>query len=158
MTLEGSFGVCSPATKAGDMLAVILGCGFPVFLRPSTALETPDMVAYQVVGPAYVEHIKNSEPLLGSLPSGSERHLDWDMNGLKVLGFTDVKSGNVVYDDPRLGPLPGDWEFAKKYEPRSVEQRMYKNKTTGEVTWRDPRTTSEELRKRGTPIQEIVLV
>lgn len=141
----------------GDMIAVVIGFQCPFLLRPSTALEKQG-ISYKVVCPVYADYVVNSEPLLGSLPPGYQRHLHNDINGRDVLGFTIMETGDVVYDDPRLGPLPEDWEFDKEYSPGRKERRWYRNKITGHVTWEDPRLTPEELRKRQVPIQEIVLV
>jgi hypothetical protein len=64
----------------------------------------------------------------------------------------------VIYDDPRMGPLPDEWRYVKEYEPGQKERRWFENVKTGEETYLDPRLTPEELRKRGTKVEEFVLV
>jgi hypothetical protein len=73
-------------------------------------------------------------------------------------GFRDLIIGTMIYDDPRLGPLPGEWRYVKEYEPGQKEHRWFENVQTGRRTSKDPRLTPEELRKRGTKMEEFVLV
>jgi hypothetical protein len=141
----------------GDLLVVVLGCDEPLILRRSSSDDAP--ATYVVVGSTYVETLRHSAALLGPLPRAYKLCLGILRNGFGLPGFKDLENGTMIYDDPRLGlPLPDEWRYHKKYEPGRNEQRKYENVRTGDVTWRDPRLTSEELRKRGTKVEEFVLV
>lgn len=69
-----------------------------------------------------------------------------------------MDTNEVVYDDPRLGPLPPFWTYSRYYRPDEDDMREYTNKMTGERTDFDPRLTPKELCKRGIKVEEFVLV
>ncbi|KAF2246312.1 hypothetical protein BU26DRAFT_65795 [Trematosphaeria pertusa] len=148
------YGICPPGTKAGDVVCVLLGLDYPIMLRPSTE----SVGGYRVLGLAYVHGLMNAEALLGPLPIAWRGHYDDDWEGVPLQAFTDPQIGKVVYDDPRLGALPEDWEFKAAYEPEAPAIRWFKNRKTGRITRRDPRLLPDALRSCGTPIQELRLV
>jgi len=68
------------------------------------------------------------------------------------------ESGDETDQDPRLGPLPSDWEFVPdEWTPNDPEYCVrYRNTKSGQTINYDPRMTAEALRKH-TAIQEIIL-
>ncbi|KAF2640471.1 hypothetical protein P280DRAFT_426465 [Massarina eburnea CBS 473.64] len=152
----GNLGIGPSATQEGDIAVVILGLEAPLILRPSTIIG--DQTGYQVVGPAYVNGLMDTEALLGPLPSDYKAYEELDYEGYFIQGFRDSNSGITFYDDPRLGPLPDGWEFSRHYEPSERSFRFYYNTEDREVSKHDPRLSVDELRKRGVDVQRIVLV
>ncbi|KAF2790277.1 HET-domain-containing protein [Melanomma pulvis-pyrius CBS 109.77] len=152
---DGHFGLGSPSVATGDIVAIILGCYFPVLLRPSS--DRGITCTYRVVGTAYIGILMNTEALLGPIPLGYQV-FSQRSDGHWIQAFRHSDSERVVYDDPRLGPLPEGWGFYRGYEGKERARRLFRNKAAGKVTWHDPRLTVGELKKRGAPVQEISLV
>lgn len=62
--------------------------------------------------------------------------------------------------DPRLGPLPVQWEEMRP-EGKEVDVNVasrFKNRDTGEVMDSDPRLLPDALRDRGIPLESFCLV
>jgi hypothetical protein len=100
----------------------------------------------------------DAEALLGPTPPDHRIEYHDTPQSSLIQKFIHEESGRVMYDDPRLGSLPGDWEFRRNYAPDELAKRLYRNKKTGEVTDNDPRLAPEEFSKRGTPIRRLTLV
>jgi hypothetical protein len=65
---DGCIGVAPIGTLPGDSVSVLLGCTFPVVLRPSSSPKT--ISAWQVVGVCYAEGLMKGEAIYGDkLPS-----------------------------------------------------------------------------------------
>lgn len=143
--------------SAGDLVVALLGCHVPLILRKANAgQEEPD--TYLVVGPAYISHLRSSQALLGPLDASYKESIVLDRNGIPIQEFEDVESGVKIYDDPRLGPPPIGWRFLREYGRSQREIRLFESITSGKLTYGDPRLTPEELRKRGTKVEEFILV
>ncbi|KAF1966402.1 hypothetical protein BU23DRAFT_663119 [Bimuria novae-zelandiae CBS 107.79] len=140
----------------GDILRVILGARDPLLLRPADCAQ--GAVTYQVVGPTYVSDLAHTEALLGPVPREYRAYICNDWEGIMIQGYTELKTGTRIYDDPRMGPLLDGWAFAKEYKPTEKELREFVNTKTGEKSWFDPRLSVPELRKGNVDIQEFVLV
>ncbi|OAG01796.1 uncharacterized protein CC84DRAFT_221947 [Paraphaeosphaeria sporulosa] len=149
-------GICPAGAKAGDLLVAVLGCESPVILRKCPSDHEP--ATYVVVGVAFVSSLKHSAALLGSLPYPFRASTATDWEGCVMPEFKDLDNGTITYDDPRLGPLPKGWIYAKDFNEDQLEARVFKSRETGNVTYFDPRLTPEELRKRGTKVEEFILV
>lgn len=142
-TAEGLFGVGPRTAKPGDRVAVILGCNFPLVLRPDELLGNN---CFRVVGPCYVSEITSAEALLGPLPSG------WGIREERVQGIRKQMFTNGdtrTQQDPRMPPLPSGWEYrygeeapqemeAEKFE--DMTEQWFENVETGEKTYGDPST------------------
>jgi hypothetical protein len=159
---EGSFGVGPPTAIPGDRVAVILGCDFPLILRPDTL---PGRNCFRVVGPCYISGIADSEVLLGPLPSG------WSVREERVCGerrVTMFTNGDTrTQQDPRMLLPPawryryGDWETCQEMEAEALEDmtpQWFENMETGEKTWADPRLTPQPLEERGVAVEELILI
>jgi hypothetical protein len=65
---DGHFGLAPANTQKGDMVCVLLGCRFPVVLRPSSASQLP--TTWQVVGICQAQGLMNGEAIYrDKLPS-----------------------------------------------------------------------------------------
>lgn len=142
--------------QTGDVVAVLLGLRHPIVLRPTTTADSSS--AYRVVGLAYINGLGQSRGLLGPLPDGMTSFLDKSWKASNVIGFEDKDRKFLGYDDPRLGPLPKGWEFAKEYEAEDRNRRRFRKTETGSVTRKDPRLEVGELRQRGVGLEKITLV
>jgi len=157
-TENGYIGLGPARTKPGDVVGVFLGCTIPLLLRRVPGRKEE----YHVVGGCYVQSLMLGELFLGNLPDNWRYHSK-QANGMLDIKFA-FKDQKPTCDDPRLGPLPPDWEFrgdgiAKaKIGVDDSGRRWYENVRTGEETWSDPRMTSEGLRARGVAIKDFILV
>jgi hypothetical protein len=149
MTKEMVPGLGPLGTRPGDHVTVLLGCNEPMILRP-----TKDG-SYKIVGEAYYDGFMNGEALLGPLPDPFKavwrfyrRRCAWS--------YLNQETGIFQVEDPRLGPLPFGWMLER--HPNEEFRQRFINDETGENSERDPRLTSEALRKRGIPLQVFDLV
>jgi len=159
MARSGSVGLCPSWAAEGDIVIVALGCHSPLVLRPAGANR------YTVGGNCFVHGIIHGEALVGPFNPGS-RH-SWNMVEGYMRLVTEDSDGTATQLDPRAGPLPPGWsvfyesksgERGPKIVDGELQNQWFCHLNTGEVTWFDPRMTSENLRKRGVDIQEFVLV
>ncbi|KUJ19514.1 HET-domain-containing protein [Mollisia scopiformis] len=160
VTAEGLFGLGPASVKVGDCVAVVLGCDFPLVLRPE---EPMGETYFRVVGPCYVPGIMFAEVLLGPLPSG------WNVRMEIMGGDMQMFENRAIrtQQDPRM-PLPpgweyryGPWERPRKEEAKKLKDvtwQWFENVETGEKTDFDPRFTPELLKARGVAIEEIFLL
>ncbi|KAN0098833.1 hypothetical protein V8E51_014496 [Hyaloscypha variabilis] len=156
---SGLVGLCPSWAAEGDIIIVALGCESPVVLRPAGVNR------YTVGGNCFVHGIIHGEALVGPFNPGS-RH-SWKMVDGYIRLVTEDSDGIATQLDPRAGPLPSGWSvfYQSKYgEPGpeivdgEFQSQWFRHSETGEVTWLDPRLSSENLRKSGVDIQEFVLV
>jgi hypothetical protein len=114
----------------------------------------------------------NAEAFLGHLAAiPSERgwgHHFQKTQGVWRLVFTN--DGITTQDDPRLGPLPEGWmkEYWSEVTDRfyndefesdgTMRQLFFYNPVTDKAESSDPRLTSEFLKKKGVPFEDIIIV
>jgi hypothetical protein len=158
-TQQGSACICNQTAHPGDIITVLLGHEYPMLLRPIS--ETPRK--YRVLGRCYMHGIMDAEALLGSLPMPWEVGLFNPLRSVTRTRWMFRKSsrpGHHRRQDPRLGPLPQDWELIEmKDEMRlSWEVQHYRNRITGEVINSDPRMLPEALEARGVRLETICLI
>ena len=150
VTDAGYLGLVPEETIPGDELCVLLGCDKPMLLRAT------DDGSHEVVGETYVQGLMDSEALLG--PVGEQWMIKKHFNnrGYRHQGFLDRGTGHVTRHDPRLGPLPDGWEIRcdQEYEI----DFCFEDTHTGNITYFDPRLSSDALRKRGVNMQTFNLV
>ncbi|KAF5620779.1 heterokaryon incompatibility het-6 [Fusarium sp. NRRL 52700] len=96
-TSSGSFARIPTASRAGDVIVVLLGLRNPLVLRPQ---ETPGY--FQVVGPCYHPDFANSEALLGDDFHGWGEV--WNCNPAMLRFFKGGHSDR--WTDPRLDDVP----------------------------------------------------
>lgn len=147
-------GLASMAAEQGDLVTILLGCDYPMVLRP-TGEGT-----YKVVGDAYCDGFMQGEALLGPLPEHfvavmrrRQRTAASSFYGWEYLNQT---TGNFQIEDPRLGALPPGWSIQSHEDEEYLQ--LFLDEESGLETWDDPRLTSEALGKRGIPLQVFELV
>jgi len=66
----------------------------------------------------------------------------------------------ITAEDPRLGPLPDDWEKVEKERTLCDSEFVgwFENKVTGEVVNYDPRLAPESLKQRGVQLETLRLI
>jgi hypothetical protein len=153
-TLKGYFGLTLRETMPGDKISVLLGCSTPTILREDLKGN------HLFVGCAYVHGIMDGEVLLGSLPYGYEVINQRDDTGDVHQEFIHTVTGVETDIDPRLGPLPADWEPTMTNDRLWPTKKVhgFRNKNTGEIMHSDPRLLPYALRARGVPLEEFALV
>ncbi|KAN0110892.1 hypothetical protein V8E51_007279 [Hyaloscypha variabilis] len=138
--------LCDPRIAKGDnnflyQILVALGSKTPLLLR-----RLPDQKdTYRLVGGCYVAGLVDGEALL-------------DANRVYMHEGTDL-----MLMDPRLGPLPENWQIRyfrgrESDEDGDLADFEFENKESGVVTWTDPRLTKETLVERGLDMREFILV
>ncbi|KAH8666704.1 heterokaryon incompatibility protein-domain-containing protein [Xylariales sp. PMI_506] len=143
--------------RAGDIISIILGCSYPMCLRPSAA--TVDG-SYEIIGPCYVHGFMDGEALIGPLsePWAVRYPLSADRGGRSPEYYH-----RDTAQDPRLDeiPLPDGWEAAPVPQRQREDPVLccwYRNRDTGEVINSDPRLAPEALKARGVPVEVFSLI
>jgi hypothetical protein len=147
---EGFFGLGPYSSIPGDVLVVIVGCVSPMILRPQ-----PDSNTYLVVGEAYHHRYHHREAILGPLPQNYEPIL----NDKFYLNYRNLETGDMQTNDPRLEQHPDGWVMHDGSLYNNQHQIFIHGKSSRRKFSHlfDPRTTPEELRKRGVDLQEFRL-
>lgn len=144
----------------GDIIVSLLGCDRPLVLRP---LEDDTFI---LVGDAYVYGLHDARPFLGPLPQNWKVKLTArSFEGYwRQIMFINEVTGEVMVEDPRLGPLSSGWERVEPEElggPRDVNDSRFcmyfKNGATGDIVDYDPRMLPETLEARGVRLETFVL-
>ena len=101
----------------------------------------------------------DGEVLLGPIPSGY-RVEGWYPNGFETVTFCHVPTEERDIEDPRLPPLPSEWESVERERTQDDPMflRVFRNKITSEMISSDPRMTPEALERRGVALQKFRLV
>ena len=140
----------------GDIISVFPGCETPILLRPQPNNK------FQVLGECLIFGLNDANAFLGPLPSPWAAHVFSDSTGLfTVLRFYNSETKTTCDDDPRLGPLPEEWEAVDRGERTSEDPRIFrcfKNKLTGKIVNSDPRMEPEILRGRGVELRTFTLI
>lgn len=102
----------------------------------------------------------DGESLLGPLPPSWEIHSVHNPGGQSEPRYWNVEKKTESRLDPRLGPLPDNWESID--QAKTVDDPLHfaphRNRVTGEVINSDPRLLPEALIARGVKLQNFILV
>jgi hypothetical protein len=152
-TTKGYFGVTFSQVIPSDRISLLLGCSLPALLREQSNHR------HLFVGCAHVHGIMDGEAFLGSLPDG------WKVvvkvrNGDYQQHFIDLATGETAPDDPRLPPLPPDWEHAIAPDLLWPDKKVeaFRNIATGEIMHSDPRWLPDAIEARGIRLESFALV
>jgi hypothetical protein len=106
---------------------------------------------FKVVGECYVHGLGDAVGILGSLPDHWRTIIKGDALGRPTQHFLNIKNGEETVNDPRLGPLPAEWERVTSErlaeDPATFER--FRNLETGAVLNSDPRWFPDALLARG---------
>jgi hypothetical protein len=94
------------------------------------------------------------------LPNRWETIIKGDALGRPTQRFINLRNGEETLDDPRLEPLPWNWERAT-YERRADDPAIFerfRNLETGELVNYDPRLSPKTLEARVVQLQSFRLV
>jgi len=167
-TTDGLIGMCPFWGKIGDQIFVTPGVETAILL--SSMEGRPNH--YRLKGECYVHGLMNSEALLGALPAVAEGDL-WSYRLERVAGDYQIlfKNGELAtQNDPRLGPLPEDWNKKYRSEERekfydeefgtdgAMRQLCFHNRSTNKHSSCDPRMTSKALKRRGVTFEDIIII
>lgn len=157
VTEHGQLGCGPPSVAPGDEVCVALGSSNPILLRSTYPEGQSEM--YRYIGPLYVHGLMEAQALLGALP------FHWDLiidrvGSKRGFLFLNQQTKEKVLEDPRLGPLPVDWEAVEKEDEANLEfyVQHYRNKITDEMINSDPRLVTEALKARGVDVTTITLI
>ncbi|KAL9030181.1 MAG: hypothetical protein Q9180_006937, partial [Flavoplaca navasiana] len=149
-TREGYLGVSAKGLQEGDEVSVILGCDFPMILRRR------DSDQFEVVGPCFVHGLMLGEALKPPLKPPWRDVLPVT-RGWALSYFINGQTGEILKDDPRLGPPPTNWEEIETIDP-FLPPFVFRNKENGHVSMNDPRMSAESIKQRGTILETFELV
>ncbi|KAF1994437.1 hypothetical protein P154DRAFT_581813 [Amniculicola lignicola CBS 123094] len=153
--------------SSGDTLVTVLGLGALIILRPVRRFPASFPPTYQFVCNTNTPGLSYGEPLLGPLSPSYRLALEFDAGGFESHAFINLSTKEKTYDDPRKGALEdfvdeegrvGEWEYDAKFSRWKRGECWYRNKRTGEVTAKDPRTEKWVLEKRGVVFEKFILL
>ncbi|MCJ1383543.1 hypothetical protein MMC17_006657 [Xylographa soralifera] len=149
-TREGYLGVSAKGLREDDEVSVILGCDFPMILRPRGSNR------YELVGPCFVHGLMLGEALKPPLEPPWKDVLPVD-RGWALSYFINAQTGELLESDPRLGLLPTGWEEVTTVDP-FLPPFVFKNKGNGQISMNDPRMSAEAIKQRGIVLETIELI
>ncbi|CZR58567.1 uncharacterized protein PAC_08459 [Phialocephala subalpina] len=151
-TEGGYIGLAPGHVQIGDIICVILGSNVPTVLRKNSD------GTFKIVGHSYLHGVMNGEALLGPLPKPWAPKREFNpTNQLWEQRFFDTEKREAVdaKNDPRLEPVPDQWECLENDAPFLLQK--WKNKETGEIINSDPRLLPQALIERGVKLQTFAL-
>jgi hypothetical protein len=150
---SGALGIGPANTAPGDRVSILLGLNTAMILRNVRDYK------YQAVGEAYVDGCMQAEKLLGPLPDHVEILIQEPPKGGRLwMVFKNTCTGEMSFEDPRLGPLPSGWVQSGKVDQDAPPG--FVNDNTGErrAPHQDPRCDVDHLGQRGVQIDTLTLV
>ncbi|KAL9607488.1 MAG: hypothetical protein Q9167_007602 [Letrouitia subvulpina] len=148
-TKEGYLGVSAKGLREDDEVSVILGCDFPMILRPRNFNE------YEVVGSCFVHGLMLGEALKPPLEPPWKNVLPV-ARGWALSYFINSQTDELLKSDPRLGPLPAGWEEVTTLDP-FLPPFVFKNKENGQISMNDPRMSAEAIKQRDIVLETLEL-
>lgn len=152
-TETGHIGTAPAGAQIGDSVCLILGAYAPMVLRRTSSGQ------FHVVGECYVHGLSDAVGILGPLPDHWETIIKGDALGRQTQLFVHLRDHEETLNDPRLEPLPWNWERAT-YERLADDPAIFerfRNLETGELVNYDPRLFPELLEARGVELQSFRL-
>ncbi|KAK7910730.1 HET-domain-containing protein [Apiospora marii] len=96
---RGTLIVCPGTAEPGDLVSILVGCRFPMMLRPLVG-NGQDGDSHTVVGQCFTADTCDGESMLGPLPQGTRIAKVRAANS--QYGFVNDSTGEVSFLDPRL--------------------------------------------------------
>lgn len=136
-------------SKPDDEVSVLLGCDFPMVLRPRGSNR------YEVVGPCFVHGLMLGEALKPPLERPWKDVLPV-ARGWALSYFINSQTGELLKSDPRLGLLPTGWEEVTTLDP-FLPPFVFKQEN-GHISMNDPRMSAEAIKQRGIVLETLELI
>ncbi|KAF5592118.1 heterokaryon incompatibility protein [Fusarium pseudocircinatum] len=158
-TEMGSIGSACTFAKPGDVICVVLGCDFPVLLRPC------EDNTWKFLSDCYVWDIEATQGLLGPLRSPRQAQLFYDpaIEQRSYVRYHNLETGELTAEDPRLEPLAG-WqrvsvvELGRDLTGDDLEvYDLFRNMEDGRIVGSNPRLEPEALKGRGMNLETFIL-
>jgi Heterokaryon incompatibility protein (HET) len=142
------------ARYTGDLICTILGCSSQIVLRPLSAGR------FEVVGSCLLHGFSSAEGILGPLPPSWKLQFQYQDLGSLVPYFYNQETEQVTEEDPRLEPLPSEWERLRtESKVGSLSfSHLFRSTSSGEIMNSDPRMLPDNLKLRGVKLQSFELV
>ena len=131
---------------------MLLGYSSSILLRPHPSPSHAfQVVIYNVYG------LHGSLALLSPFSAGWKVSVVWD---LARYVYVDAVAGEMVFQDPRLGPLPEGWARFQKERTADVLEiyEWFKNERTAEQVNADSRLLPDASTERGVDLLRFSLV
>lgn len=96
---RGTLIVCPGNAKPGDLVSILVGCRYPMMLRPLAGNGQGDE-CYTVVGQCFTADTCDGDAVLGPLPQGTR--IAQVITANRQYGFVNEITGEVSFLDPRL--------------------------------------------------------
>ncbi|CZR51234.1 uncharacterized protein PAC_01109 [Phialocephala subalpina] len=157
-TMEGYVGIAPQGIQPDlDLICVLLGCNLPLVLRPTASGQ------FQVVGECHVHGLCDTEALLGPLSKEWTIEIqDASLEGTGWPTFVNIRTNMRTWQDPRLPPLPPEWEGIPHPELSSSSTGSlfyrFKSNVTAKTTKFDPRLSLKTLEERGAKLRKFQLI
>ena len=115
---------------------------------------------FHVVGECHVHGLSDAVGILGPLPDHWKVIIKGDAFGRPTHRFFHLSDNEETLNDPRLEPLPLNWERAtyERFANDPAIFERFRNLVTGELVNYDPRLSPERLEARGVELQSFRLV
>lgn len=113
------------------------------------------------MGESYVHGLCDGEAILGPLKDSWKVEAFSDTNGLWWQTFRNASTEEMTGLDPRLGPLPEEWEGIQHEQLGNTVMQLYtsfRKKVTGEISSFDPRLSPTCLDGQGVQVTRFQLV
>lgn len=156
-TQSGYMGICNKHAQIGDQVIVCLGLYFPILIRPAPH------GTHELIGRCFVHGIMYGEAILGPIPKPWKVSVSrtTSLSGVSVLEqrFVNLETEENTHSDPRLGPLPDEWEEVEMEDDvqMGVFLQHYRRTGTEEIFNSDPRLFPEALMARGVSLETFTL-
>jgi hypothetical protein len=139
----------------GDHIFAILGCNHLMILR-----QRSSPAGYELVGACSLHGFCDGEAVLGLLPKPWVAAVHRPNAGGQ-MHFHNRETDERTHLDPRLGPLPEQWEEMRP-ESDVVEEfslaSSFKHRGTEEVMESDPRLLPDALKELGIKVEKFLLI
>jgi hypothetical protein len=146
--VNGYIGLADPGVKAGDTVAVLLGCRVPVILRPLTLTTSDNRQTWEVVSVAKIAGLMLGEAIYGDklpLHWQAVKHGYSDEQGVKMIHNEHIAIYDTEENTLRTDP-------AEILQDMGIRVKCYQ---------REPHyleVSPESLRGAGIPLQDFILV
>jgi hypothetical protein len=157
VTEHGQLGCGLLSVMLGDEVCVALGSDHPILLRRGNLQNRLKLYSY--ISPLYIHGLMEGQALSGPLPASWSLTIGRFGRKRGYL-FLNRQTNERTKQDPRLDPLPVNWEAIEKEDEMKLVNYVqhHRNRNTGEIINSDPRLLPEALKARGVDVTTVILL